>query len=69
MAKAKKKPVDRPDSPCAMCGSTEWCDCQWDIIVPSQFVHTVAPEHAFPPESREDGGSPKTTQRSAAQEE
>ena len=54
MAKAKKarrEPVDKPDMPCVMCGSTDWCDCEWDIFVPSEFVATRSTHKVAPDES------------------
>ena len=37
---AHAEPVDRTDMPCVMCGSADWCDCEWDTFVPSEFVAT-----------------------------
>ena len=40
MATKKEGKVRRPETICIMCGSENWCDCEWDTFTPSQFVST-----------------------------
>lgn len=43
MTKRKKKAPDKPATPCVLCGSTDWCNCEWDSFVPSPFVCAGTP--------------------------
>ena len=43
MAKRKKKAQDKPAAPCVLCGSTDWCNCEWDTLVPTQLVYASTP--------------------------
>jgi len=75
MAKTKKKKVDKPDAPCAVCGSRNWCDCEWDAFVPSELaqipqrVKRTHPVETTPEETLSDDGEQVASEEEAEEME